>query len=311
MIVKMIVNMTVNLITRPIASLIVGLTVCGQVVTACADTRLDAHFAISMIGVSIGQISWTAEFGAAEYTTSASGKASGALSMLVKGEGRVATRGTVGSDALMPAFFSSHVTDDDGDIRLQMSLENGAVKTLRSNEPPPKGNDRIAVTEADRRNVADPLSAMLMVAPPGENGLAPEHCDRELAVFDGQRRYDLTLSFKRLDKMKVKHGYAGPVMVCSVMLKPIAGYRADSMLVKYVAGRRGMEIWFAPVAGTSIIAPARLLMPTLIGTLEIEADRFDISTPEPAIGADQNFVGRREGGGQLTVPKTGFPPSRQ
>jgi hypothetical protein len=66
------------------------------------------------------------------------------------------------------------------------------------------------------------------------------------------------------------------------VLQPIAGYRADSKLVKYVAGRRDMELWFAPIAGTPVIAPIRVLMPTLLGTLEIAADQFDtIAAPLP------------------------------
>ena len=128
---------------------------------------------------------------------------------------------------------------------------------------------------------------MLIVAPPGEqNDLVPAHCDRVLSIFDGQRRYDLVLSFKRIDSMKIDKGYAGPVLVCAVMLKPIAGYRADSMLVKYVGGQRDMEIWFAPITGTGVIAPARLVMPTVIGTLGIAADRFEVTvlkTTAPAI----------------------------
>jgi hypothetical protein len=71
------------------------------------------------------------------------------------------------------------------------------------------------------------------------------------------------------------------VLVCGVMLKPIAGHRADSMLVKYVAGRRDMELWFAPISGTMAMAPIRVVMPTLIGTLEIAADQFDVQSPAP------------------------------
>jgi hypothetical protein len=63
-------------------------------------------------------------------------------------------------------------------------------------------------------------------------------------------------------------------LVCGVVLNPIAGYVADSALVKYVAGKRDMELWFAPIAGTTIVAPVRVVMPTVIGTLKINADRF-------------------------------------
>jgi len=137
----------------------------------------------------------------------------------------------------------------------------------------------VPVTEADRRGVADPLTAMLI--PAGDDALASANCNHVLSVFDGRRRYDLALSFKRVDKIAIERSYSGFVLVCGVVLKPIAGYRADSMLVKYVAGRRDMELWFAPVAGTSTVAPIRVTMPTIIGTLEIRADQFEILPPLP------------------------------
>jgi hypothetical protein len=135
------------------------------------------------------------------------------------------------------------------------------------------------VTQAHLRGVADPLTAMLM--PSGDDPLAHANCGHVLSIFDGRRRYDLALSFKRIDKIAIERGYTGAVLVCGVILAPIAGYRADSMLVKYVAGRRDMELWFAPVAGTSVVAPIRVLMPTLIGKLEIAADQFEATATPP------------------------------
>jgi hypothetical protein len=264
-------------------SLIACLVLCNGGAAAQADARLNAHFKISMVGVAIGQLSWVVDLSAGSYTTSANGKASGALSVLVNGEGRVATRGIIDGDRLHPTFFSSNVIEDGEAAGLQMTFENDSVKTLRL-DAPPKKDGRIPVTEANRRGVTDPLTAMLIAAPPGEqNALVPAHCERVLPIFDGQRRYDLILSFKRLDSLKIDTGYAGPVLICSVMLKPIAGYRGDSMLVKYVGGQRDMEIWFAPIIGTGVIAPARLVMPTLIGTLEIAADRFEVTALKPAV----------------------------
>lgn len=244
------------------------------------ETRVTIHYVISMIGVSIGQMSWAIDLGAQNYRTSANGKASGALSMLVNGEGRVAAQGTIG-DKLSPTIYSSNLTEDGETSGLQMTFESGSVKTLRNDEPPKK-NGRIPVTEAHMRGVTDPLSGMLIAAPAGEASLTPAHCERVVPVFDGQRRYDLALSFKRMDRMKIERGYAGPVLVCAVVLHPIAGYRADSLLVKYVGGRAGMEIWFVPVENTHLMAPGRLVMPTLLGTLEIAADRFESAPAQPA-----------------------------
>lgn len=274
-------------------SISASLMLAALVLPAKADTRLNAHYTISMVGVSIGQLTWTIDVvatpAAEVYRASANGKASGALSILVNGEGRVAVQGTIaraapedgGAWRVAPRIFSSNVTDDGVTAGLQMSFEDGAVKTLRRDEPLPN-DGRIPVSEADMRGVADPLSAMLIAPRTDDGPLAPENCDRLLSIFDGLRRYDLALSFKRIDKMKIERGYAGLVLVCAVVLHPIAGYRADSLLVKYVSGRQGMEIWFAPIAGTPLAAPARLIMPTTVGTLEIAADRFEAAITTPA-----------------------------
>ena len=244
---------------------------------AGAQTRLKAHYAMSMTGVPIGQIVWQAAIGDQRYTMAANGKASGVLSVLVNGEGAVDVRGAIADGRPSPRFFTSKIADDEGNAELRMTFEDGVARELLVQGPPPAAG-RLPVTDADRRGVTDPLSAMLI--PTGDDPLAHSNCNHVLSIFDGRRRYDLTLSYKRNDKVALDRSYAGPVLVCGVVLRPIAGYRADSMLVKYVAGRRDMELWFAPVAGTPVLAPIRVVMPTLVGTLDIRADQFDVLAPE-------------------------------
>jgi hypothetical protein len=261
-----------RLLMAPVLGAVIGVLGFLFAPPALAEGRLKAHYTISMTGVSIGHIVWIVAIGDQRYTTSANGKASGVLSMLVNGEGAVDVRGTAVDGRLAPRFFTSAINDDEGKSELRMSFDETGVKDLVGQAPPP-GKDRVPVREADRRGVTDPLSAMLI--PADDDAFAAANCDRVLPVFDGRRRYDLSLTFKRIDKVKLEHSYSGAVLVCGVILRPIAGYRADSMLVKYVAGRRDMELWFAPIAGTAVIAPIRVSMPTLLGTLEIEADQFD------------------------------------
>jgi len=241
---------------------------------AHAQGKVRAHYTITMTGVTIGEIAWQIDIGDTMYSTSASGKASGVLSALMNGEGGVAAQGSIAAGRLDPSSFTSAITDEDGAIKLQMSFADG-VASERITPQPPAHPDRLPVTDADRRDVTDPLSAVLIVTKLGGGTLAASDCNRTLKIFDGRRRYNLALSYAHMDKVAIDHGYSGPILVCGVVLQPIAGYRSDSMIVKYVAGRRNMELWFAPIAGTSVIAPVRVLMPTLIGTLKIQADRFE------------------------------------
>lgn len=253
---------------------------------AFGQGALTAHYTITMTGVSVGQLDWMTEIGDTAYTAKASGKASGVLSVLVNGEGSVETKGAVADGRLTPSNFTSKIVDDEGNSDLQVTFADG-VATERIVRGPPPTADRLPVSDDDRRGVSDPLSAMLVPAKAGGDVLSAENCRHLLPIFDGRRRYNLMLSFGRIDKYQSMRGYNGPVLVCAVVLRPISGYKPDSMLVKYVAGRRDMELWFAPIAGTAIMAPIRVVMPTLIGTLKIEAVQFEtvaakLAAPAPA-----------------------------
>ena len=85
-------------------------------------------------------------------------------------------------------------------------------------------------------------------------------------MFDGQKRYDLKLAFRRMDKAKADKGYQGPALVCAVTLQPIAGHRPASSTVTFLAGGRDIELWLAPVAGTRMTES--LMTPEMLAKLD-------------------------------------------
>jgi hypothetical protein len=112
-------------------------------------------------------------------------------------------------------------------------------------------------------------------------------CRHTLPIFDGQQRYDLKLAFKRMDKVTAERGYAGPVVVCSVSYEPIAGHRPSTRLIKYLSEGREMEITLAPIAGTRLLAPFRMLVESALANLVIEANQFEVTAqPQDATVAD-------------------------
>jgi len=243
------------------------------VVPAKAQDRLEAQYRVTMTGVPVGTINWQVDFQNNLYATSASGGASRVLSLLVNGQGQIASNGTIVDGHLVPKQFTSNIIDEDGDTELMVSFVDG-VATESVVKGPAKRPPLTPIYDADRRGVIDPLSALLIAN--GIPGALPsKSCHQALPIFDGQRRYNLVLTYQRMDKVKLDHGYAGPVLVCGATLAPIGGYRVDSMIVKYVAARRDIELWLAPVAGMPFLAPVELSVPTLIGTLSIQAERFE------------------------------------
>jgi hypothetical protein len=250
-------------------------------ISAYAQGRLEAEYRITMTRVTIGQITWHADIGNNSYSTSANGKASGVLSVLISGQGSVVTTGRIVNWHLAPTTFTSNIIDEDGKTELQILFSDGVAKESIIQEPPKKP-ELVVVNEADRRDVTDPLSAMLITS--DARGGVPESadCNRALPIFDGQRRYNLVMTYRRVEEIKIERGYSGPALVCNAVLLPIGGYRIDSKVVKYIANRRDIELWFAPIIGTSIMAPVQVSVPTLIGTLRIQAEQF-VTVPTSAL----------------------------
>jgi Protein of unknown function (DUF3108) len=242
-------------------------------ISARAQGRLEAQYGIIMTGVPIGHAAWHVDIGNNFYETSANGKTSGVLSVLVNGEGSFATSGGIVDGQLAPTKFTLKIVDEDGKTELRVTYAAGVAEASIIQEPA-KRHKLLPVNDADRRGATDPLSAVLIPANTPDGQLESANCNRVLLIFDGQRRYNIVLAYVRLDKINTERGYSGRVLVCGAILQPIGGYRTDSMIVKYIAGRRDIELWFAPIAGTSIMAPIQVLVPTLIGTLRIRAEQF-------------------------------------
>jgi hypothetical protein len=109
--------------------------------------------------------------------------------------------------------------------------------------------------------------------------LSPDACQRTLPIFDGLQRYDLRLAYKRIDNVAAGKGYAGPALVCSLSYQAISGHSPSTPLVKYLTEGREMEIAFAPIAGTRVLAPFRVSVMSMLANLVIKADRFVSSGP--------------------------------
>jgi hypothetical protein len=242
---------------------------------AHAEGKLDASYTISFARIRVGDVVATGVFGESEYAISARGRAGGIMKVLVDGEASFATRGTIKDGYPVPITFTSKIVSDAETSDVTMVLDEGGVKELAAATPPK--SDRVPVTQANRQGIVDPLTAMLFSAAAAGEGLHRDVCRHTLPIFDGQQRYDLKLAFKRMDKVTAEKGYAGPVVVCSVSYEPIAGHRASTPLVKYLSEGREMEMALAPVAGTRLLAPFRMLVVSALANLVIEANQFEVT----------------------------------
>jgi len=249
--------------------------------TAHAQGKLEARYGVSIAGINIGDAAWNVDIGRNNYSATASGQASGLLSAVVSGEGVASARGAVKDGHLVPVVFTARIVRPSDKSDTKTLFDRGNV-TKVVEEPTKPAPDRVPLTLAHRHGVVDPVSALLIPMSGAFEVVTKDACQRTLPIFDGRRRYDLELSFRRMDRVKAEKGYAGPVAVCAVSFKPKAGHRASSTLVKYLADGRDIELWLAPLTGAHLLVPFRASVASMLGNLVVEARQFDVSTQTAA-----------------------------
>ncbi|HZP70029.1 MAG TPA: DUF3108 domain-containing protein [Pseudolabrys sp.] len=269
-------------VDRPLlVSCVLAIAVFEPVDPAAAEGRLEARYSATLAGIPIGGGSWTIEAADTQYTATVTGSTSGLLRAFTGGQGNATSRSTLNSGKIVSSIYAATITTRKYTDSIRITINNGNVKEFRVDPPQDDDPERVPITEADQHNVFDPMTASLVRMPGNGDVLSPEACQRTLAVFDGRLRYDLQFAFKRMDNVKAKKGYSGPVVVCAAYFSPVAGFVPSRATIKYLSRQRDMEVWLAPIAGTRVLVPFRAQGPTPIGQAVLEASEF-VSVQLPA-----------------------------
>jgi hypothetical protein len=241
---------------------------------ASAQGHLDARYQVTLGGVPFGEGAWQIHVTDNQYTTSVSGRTTGLLRLFTQGRGASSSRGSVAAGQLHASAYSSSIATDQKYDEVRMQLSAGNVKEFLAEPPNPPNPDRVPVLEQHRRGVLDPLTAAIMRVPGAGDTFAPAACNRRLAIFDGRMRYDLQLTYKRRDAVKSERGYRGAVVVCSVYFSPVAGHVPNRPAIRYLTQLRDTEMRLDPIAGTRLMVPYRVTLPTPLGVGVLQATQF-------------------------------------
>jgi Protein of unknown function (DUF3108) len=245
---------------------------CGS---AHAQSTLTARYRLSLAGIEIGAGDWSVDLDNDRYTAKSSGQLFGMWRVLLGPDISATTHGTASQGHLTPTSYLANFSSDDTTENVRMTLRDGVASEVEAKPPIPASPDRVPIAAADLRGAIDPLTAGLMPVPGTGDLLAPAACQRTLPIFDGTHRFDMGLSFKRMERIKAEIGYQGPGVVCGMSYRPVAGYDAGAFRVNYLKKARDMEMWFAPIAGTRMLAMFRISMPTMLGIAVLAATRFE------------------------------------
>jgi Protein of unknown function (DUF3108) len=255
-------------------SLVWALVAGPGMVSACAD-EFRARYKVSLIGFPIGEAAAAGSLGPASYRIDLNAKLTGFAAMVSNVKLALAATGAVRRGGVAPSTYATTSANSQGSRTVRMSLDAGNVKAVEIFPPFEDKEGRVPVTAANKRNILDPATALIMAVPEGQPLVGPAACNRTIPVYDGYVRFDVTLHYVGVRHVAVE-GYSGPVSVCAARYSPVSGHKRDSKSTKFMAENRDIEAWLAPIERAHVVVPFHIELMTLAGTAVIDANQFSV-----------------------------------
>jgi hypothetical protein len=245
--------------------------------TAAGAQTLKADYDVTLAGIPLGTADLSSTFEGQKYTMQFAVKLTGLARMLTGGKGAATASGALTGPQPQPTAFAVTSRSSSDERTVRMGLAGGNVSAVEVNPPVDEKPDRVAIKEADKRGVIDPLSALLMPVAAGKGPTDPANCNRTLPVFDGAARFNVVLSYGET-KTAETAGYKGQVLVCNARYVPISGHRALRPATKFMQDNKDMSVWLAPVEGQKVLVPVRIAVRTMVGMSVVEASNWSVDS---------------------------------
>ena len=242
------------------------------------STTLTATYTISVAGITIGRADVKSRFTPHSYAAAINGSTWGISRIVSDARAMLAGSGRISGASVAPASYNLETSEGGFETHVSMSMRGGSVVSVAAVPSLIEAADRVPLTPRHKSNILDPVGAFVVALNRSGEPDGPTVCNRNVKVFDGWQRFDIRLSYR--ETKAVAGGYTGNVIVCAARYVPVAGYRTGRESVTYMANNKRLEIWMAPIEGTNLLVPYRILIGTKIGDLVVAARQFETTRSE-------------------------------
>jgi Protein of unknown function (DUF3108) len=268
------------------SSLVALLLVMTLAIAPAAAEVIAARYAVTLVGFRIGEASARGAVSAAAYRVALDAHLTGLAEWLAHMRIALASSGEIRRGNVLPNAYATTAASERDTRTVRMALNAGNVRAVDISPPLEDESIRIPVSSAEKRNVLDPTSALIMAVPAGEPLVGPAACNRTLQIYDGVVRFDLMMSYTGTRDVTAI-GYNGPVSVCAVRYKPIAGHRYDSRSTKFMAQNHDIEVWLAPIERAHVVIPFHIGLRTMAGMATVDAVELHLEQSGKTLKADR------------------------
>ena len=245
--------------------------------------EVQAIYRVEFNGFDVGSFEFKSSVAGPNYTLTGDAQLSALLGAF-RWQGQTRTAGIISADAPKPAGYTFDFAGTGKSGAVKMGFNGDGITSISQVPPssPPAGT--VTVRDQHLKGVLDPLSAVMALS----RGSSGNPCGRRLAVFDGKQRFDLSLSFKRQERIAETRptGQPGVAYVCRVRYVPIAGHRATDE-TRAMAASDDIEISLRPVPSANLFIPHEINIPTGAGTARLIAQSIRITTRGEQIALGQ------------------------
>jgi hypothetical protein len=231
---------------------------------------IEARYQLTIAGLVIGAAELSGEISTQSYRATLNAQLTGLAGALTTGRGAVNVSGVIAAGRPLSNGYALSANNSQVSRTIQIAMAQGNIGQVAIEPPFEPKDDRVPVLEHHRRNVADPVSALLMPVAGNGDMLSPLNCNRTIPVFDGVQRFDVTLSAAGTRPINEPgRGYVGHALVCNARYAAIAGHRPIPA-TEFMTRNRDMSVWLVPVEGSRTLIPWRISVKTQLGTLLID-----------------------------------------
>jgi len=236
-----------------------------------AATTADASYVVNLGGNIIANAKFHFVDDGSAYSLSLDANVSGVAQLVASGTARVDSAGGVTGDGLRSNSFDLTTRSGGDEFNVRVQYSQAAVTAFMIDPPITNNIDRIPIERKQLSGVNDFLASFIR-----KGSLDRGLCDYKARIFTGIERFDLTFNYAKDDVATSKRtGYQGPVVLCNVKYKPIAGHYTTSEITNSLAQDDRILIWFAPLGDSGYAIPYRVLLTTSMGDLSMVLTKLE------------------------------------
>jgi hypothetical protein len=233
-------------------------------------------YSIAFWSIPFGQTNYEAHFGNGGYTVSSHFETSGIVSLFWQAIIDASASGRVTGGALAPAKYDSfYRRGSSRNERVTVTFDRSGATTVAD---PPYDTSKYPVSDAEKREALDPMSAITLVLA-GVTANHANRCGTVAPVFDGRRRYNIEFVYERDETVNLGALYNGAAHLCRLYYKQIAGFKPK--ILKEGAAFPPIYADFAeiPSAGAPYrryVVPLKLWAHVNWGTVSAQITKLDV-----------------------------------